>query len=340
MFLPQERVFVIAEAGVNHNGDLDLARRLVDIAVEAGADAVKFQSFRAESLASRSAPKADYQIAATGGTESQFEMLKRLELSDESHRILNAYCAAQGILFLSTPFDEERADFLADLGIVAFKIPSGEVTNLPFLAHVATKGRPILLSTGMSELAEVGSAIDTIRKAGGNDLALLHCLTSYPADPCEANLRAMRTLADRFSVPVGFSDHTLGTEVAFAAVALGARIIEKHFTLDRALDGPDHAASLEPSELKALIRGVRIVHSALGDGVKTPAASEARLRNIMRKSLVAVRHIAAGAIINSSDIAVLRPGTGLAPSCRSEVIGRRARIAIAAGAPITAEMLA
>jgi N,N'-diacetyllegionaminate synthase len=339
-FLPADRVFVIAEAGVNHNGNLDLARRLVDVAADAGADAVKFQSFRAETLASRSAPKADYQIAATGSSESQFEMLKRLELSNDAHHVLMAHCAARNILFLSTPFDEERADFLKSLGVPAFKISSGEITNLPFLAHVATKKKPILLSTGMSDLTEVGIAVETIRGAGGGELALLHCLTNYPADPAEANLRAMRTMADAFALPVGYSDHTPGIEVALAAVALGARLIEKHFTLDRALPGPDHAASLEPDELKALVLGVRTVESALGDGIKRPAPSEANNRRIVRKGLVAAKDIPMGALIGNGDIAVLRPGTGLPPSRRPDVVGKRARTAIAAGTPIIPEMLA
>ncbi len=338
-FLPDTRVFVIAEAGVNHNGDLDLARQLVDAAAAAGADAVKFQSFRAETLASRSAPKANYQIAATGGDESQFEMLKRLELSNEAHRDLRAYCAARSILFLSTPFDEERADFLESLGMPAFKIPSGEITNLPFLAHIAAKRKPILLSTGMSDLTEVGAAVETIRSAGGGELALLHCLTNYPADPAEANLRAMRTMAEAFTLPVGYSDHTPGIEVALAAVALGARIIEKHFTTSRVLPGPDHAASLEPPELAIMVRGIRTVESALGNGIKRPAPSEEPVRRVVRKSVVAVKDIPAGAIIGANDIAALRPGTGLAPSHRPKVIGCRARTAIAAGTPITQEML-
>jgi N-acetylneuraminate synthase len=339
-FLPEPHVFVIVEAGVNHNGDLDLARQLVDAAAAAGADAVKFQSFRAETLASRSAPKADYQIATTGGGESQFAMLKRLELSDEAHRALIAHCAARNILFLSTPFDEERADFLESLGMPAFKIPSGEITNLPFLAHVAAKKKPVLLSTGMSDLAEVGIAVEAVRRAGGEEIALLHCLTNYPADPAEANLRAMRTMAEAFALPVGYSDHTPGFTVALAAVALGARIVEKHFTLDRALPGPDHAASLEPGELRDMVRGIRTVESALGDGVKRPAPSEESNRRVVRKSLVAVKDIPAGAVVGANDIAALRPGTGLAPSCRAEVVGRRTRTSIAAGTPITREMLA
>jgi N-acetylneuraminate synthase len=338
-FLSDTRVFVIAEAGVNYNGDLDLARQLVDAAAAAGADAIKFQSFRAETLASRSAPKANYQIAATGGDESQFEMLKRLELSDEAHRILMAYCAKRSILFLSTPFDEERADFLQSLGMPAFKIPSGEITNLPFLAHVAAKKKPILLSTGMSDLTEVGQAVEIIRRAGGDELALLHCLTNYPADPSEANLRAMKTMADAFSLPVGYSDHTPGIEVALAAVALGARIIEKHFTASRVLPGPDHAASLEPLELKALVQGVRTVESALGNGIKRSMPSEEGNRRVARKSLVASRDISAGAVIGDDDIAVLRPGTGVSPAHRDQVIGKKARTTILRGIPITLEML-
>jgi N-acetylneuraminate synthase len=320
--------FVIAEAGVNHNGDLELARSLVEAARKAGADAVKFQTFKAENLVSANAPKAAYQMRTTDAEESQFAMIKRLELSAADHRELLDHCGRLGILFLSSPFDESSADFLDDLGMPAFKIPSGEVVNLPFLAHVARKGKPIILSTGMSTLGEVEAAVETIRAAGDPPLVLLQCVSNYPADPCHVNLRAMETLRRAFDVPAGYSDHVPGNEVSFAAVALGACVIEKHFTLDRHLPGPDHQASLEPDQLLALVRGIRAVEASLGDGRKRPADSEADTARVARKSLVAARDIAAGAVLDETMIAVKRPGTGLAPALRGQVTGRTARINI------------
>ena len=253
---------IIAEAGVNHNGSLDLACELVDAARAAGADAVKFQTFKAERLVSVAAPKAAYQKRTTGAEESQLEMIRKLELSETDHRRLLARCREQGILFLSSPFDEQSADFLDELGLSAFKIPSGELTNLPFLAHLAGKGRPLILSTGMACLAEVEAAVQTIAEVGPVPVALLQCVSNYPADPADVNLRAMDTLAVAFGVAVGYSDHVPGNEVAFAAVARGACIVEKHFTLDRSLPGPDHQASLEPDELAALVRGIREIGRA------------------------------------------------------------------------------
>lgn len=330
---------IVAEAGVNHNGDPESARRLVDGAFEAGADAVKFQTFKTERLVSPEAPKAAYQVRTTGAEESQFEMLKRLELPPEAHRSLLAQCRRQGIAFLSTPFDEESADFLDSLGVPAFKIGSGEVTNLPLLRHVARKGKPIILSTGMSWLGEVEAAVRAIREAGGPGLALLHCVSNYPADPRDANLRAMRTMAEAFDVPVGYSDHTLGADVALAAVALGACVIEKHFTLDRNLPGPDHRASLEPAELAALVKGIRTVELALGTGRKEPAASEADVAGAARKSLVMARDAAAGTVLTEDLVSIQRPGTGLPPAVLPYVIGRRLRRDVAAGAVITLAML-
>ncbi|MCL5884139.1 MAG: N-acetylneuraminate synthase family protein, partial [Deltaproteobacteria bacterium] len=251
--------FVIAEAGVNHDGDIGQAMRLVDAAASAGADAVKFQAFKAEKLATPDAPKAAYQARATDASESQYRMLKRLELSEDDHRKLSDYCRRRGILFLSTPYDEESADFLSGIGIPAFKVSSGDLTNHPFLEHLAGKGKPVLLSTGMSSLPEVGEAIGVLRKAGAKEIVLLHAVSCYPADPADVNLKAIRTLSGEFDLPVGYSDHTLGVEVACAAVALGACMIEKHVTLDRNLPGPDHRASLEPGELETLVRGIRIV---------------------------------------------------------------------------------
>ena len=319
---PGQPCFIIAEAGVNHNGDPQLAQRLIDAAVEARADAVKFQTFKAELVMTANAPKAKYQRQATGAEESQIEMVRRFELPFEAFADLQAYATSRGILFLSTPFDFESADYLDSLDVPAHKIPSGEITNHPFLAHVAGKGKPIILSTGMSTLVEVQDAVSVIRGAGDPPLALLHCVSNYPADPADVNLRAMDTLARAFSVPVGYSDHVSGNEVAFAAVALGARVIEKHFTLDPALPGPDHKASLEPGELAALVRGIRVVEAALGDGRKRPAASEADTAAVARKSLVAAMDLAAGTVLTDSMIASKRPGTGLPPGMLSQIVGR------------------
>ena len=336
---PGHPCFIIAEAGVNHNGDLALAKRLIEEAAKAGADAVKFQTFRGERLVSPTAWKAAYQTAATGAHESQLDMIRRLELSAGAFGELKRHCKACGALFLSTPFDEESADLLEDLGVSAFKIPSGEVTNSPLLAHVGRKGKPVILSTGMSTLEEVRAAVDTLRQAGAQDVVVLHCVSSYPADPADANLRAMATLAEAFHVPVGYSDHTPGIEVALAAVALGACVIEKHVTLDRTLPGPDHRASIEPGELVALIRGVRIVQSALGDGRKQPVPSEADTAAVARRSLVAIRDVPVGATLTDDVLAVLRPGTGLSPALRARVVGRIAKMHIPAGTPLTWEMV-
>lgn len=316
--------FIIAEAGVNHNGDPELARRLIDAAAEAGADAVKFQTFKAERLMIPSAPKAAYQKAATGASESQLEMIRRLELAPEVFRSLRDHCGKKGILFLSTPFDEESADFLAGLDVPAFKIPSGEVTNLPFLKHVAKKGKPLILSTGMADEGEVACAVAAIRAAGNPPLVLLQCTSAYPADPADVNLRAMRTMSHLFGVPVGYSDHTLGVEVALAAVALGACVVEKHFTLDRTLPGPDHQASAEPGELAALVRGIRKVEAALGDGRKAPVAAEADTAAVARKSLVAAVDIPSGTVLTDSMLTAMRPGTGIPPAEAGRVVGRKA----------------
>ncbi len=336
---PGEPCFIIAEAGVNHNGDLELAKQLIDIAVEAKADAVKFQTFQAERLASAEAPKARYQLETTDAHESQVEMLRRLELSPEAHQRLAAYCRERDIVFLSTPFDEASADLLGDLGVAAFKISSGDLTNLPLLIHVAKKGQPIILSTGMSTLEEVHEAVQALRSAKVVALILLHCVSSYPADPSDINLRAIQTLAEAFDVPVGYSDHTIGLEVSFAAVALGARVIEKHVTLDRALSGPDHRMSLEPAELTALVRGIRNVESALGNGKKVPASSEFEVAAIARKSLVAARHIPLGSTLTEELIAIKRPGTGLSPAMLKSVVGRRVRQEVPAGTVLTRDMV-
>lgn len=336
--IPQDRVFIIAEAGVNHNGSVDIAIRMVEEARHAGADSIKFQSFNSDKLASRFAEKAEYQKQNTEGAEGgygQYEMLKRLELSEDDHRALLAHCRKNGILFLSSPFDEGSADLLAHLDVPAYKIPSGEVTNHGFLRHVALKRRPIILSTGMSTLAEVAEAVEVIVGAGNEQLFLLHCVTEYPAPVAEVNLKAMVTLANAFGFPVGYSDHTPGLEIAVAAAALGARIIEKHFTLSKDMAGPDHRASLEPHELKAMVQAIRNVEKALGDGIKMPAPCERENMPIARKSIVATRDIASGERISRENIAIKRPGYGIQPKDIEKVIGLRAATDIEAEGVLT-----
>jgi N,N'-diacetyllegionaminate synthase len=320
---PGRPCFIIAEAGVNHNGDLELAQRLIDAAVAAGTDAIKFQTFKAELLTTPEAPKASYQKETTGSGESQLKMIKRLEFPQEVFGDLKLYAERRGVMFLSTPFDRESADYLDSIGMPAIKVPSGEITNHRFLAHVSGKGKPLIVSTGMSSLEEVDEAMSVIRGAGDPPVVLLHCVSNYPAAAADVNLRAMQTMARAFQVPVGYSDHVLGNEAAFAAAALGACVIEKHFTLDRSLPGPDHRASLEPNELSALVRGIRAVESALGDGCKRPAASETDTAAAARKSLVAARDIAAGTVLSEEMIAVKRPGTGIPPSMLERVLNRR-----------------
>jgi N-acetylneuraminate synthase len=338
---PGHPAFLIAEAGVNHNGDVDLARRLVDAAARAGADAVKFQTFKAERLVTRDAPKAAYQRRGTDASETQLEMLRRLELTEAHHAAIQAHCVDRGILFLSTPFDEPCADQLRGLGVPAFKVSSGDVTNLPFLQTLARKGLPLILSTGMSTLPEVNQAVAAIdgATAGRCPLVLLHCVSSYPADPATANLRAMETMRQAFGVPVGYSDHTPGLEVPLAAAALGACVVEKHFTLDRALPGPDHAASLEPEELEALVRGIRAVEAALGHGRKEPTAVELDVARVARKSIVAARDLAPTTVLTSDTLAVKRPGTGLPPAMLPEVMGRTVAVHVPEGTPLSLEML-
>jgi N-acetylneuraminate synthase len=330
---------VIAEAGVNHNGDLDMALQLVDAAAAAGADAVKFQTFIANRVISASAPKAKYQLQTTCATESQLDMIRPLQLSPQAHRELSDYSQERGVLFMSTPFDEDSVDLLDELGVPVFKIGSGEITNWPFLEYIARIGKPIILSTGMSYLSEVDEAVRVIRNAGCRQLLLLHCVSNYPAAPDDANLRAMETMMRAFQVPVGYSDHTPGIEVSLAATALGACVIEKHFTLDKNLPGPDHRASLEPSELAALIKGVRTVEAALGHGEKRPAASEVNTAAVARRSLVAAQDINAGTVVTREMIAIKRPGTGLPPAMHSYLVGRTTRTNIPADTLISLEML-
>ena len=335
-----EPCFIIAEAGVNHNGDAQLARQLVDAAAYAGADAVKFQTFKAARLVSDHAPKAEYQLQTTDAAESQLEMLRQLELSFEDHQGLQDYCKERNILFMSSPFGEESADLLFGLDVPLFKIPSGEITNLPFLTHVAQKGKPLIVSTGMANLGEVENAVNTIEAAASGGVILLHCVSNYPADPRDVNLRAMQIMASAFNVPVGYSDHTLGIEVSLAAVALGACVIEKHITLDNALPGPDHRASLKPEDFAGMVQGIRTVESAvMGHGRKEAVASEVSTAAAARKSLVAEQDIGVDTILTLDLIGIKRPGTGLPPAMRSYLIGRKARCDIPAGALIELEML-
>lgn len=319
-----DRVYVIAEAGVNHNGSLDLARKLVDVAVASGADAIKFQTFRADRLVSRRAPKADYQKLTTAADETQYAMIKKLELDEQAHRELIGYCKDRKIAFLSTPFDHESVDMLHRFGMAIFKIPSGEITNLPYLRHIGRLGKEVILSTGMADLGDIEDALDVLSSAGTpkDKITVLHATTEYPCPMGEVNLRAMLTIRAAFGVRVGYSDHTLGIEVPIAAAALGAQVIEKHFTLDRGMDGPDHKASLEPDELRAMVSGIRRVSEALGDGIKKPAASEIKNIPIARKSIVAATHIRAGELFSEANLTVKRPGTGVSPMLWDETIGQ------------------
>lgn len=337
---PGHPCLVIAEAGVNHNGRLELAYKLVGAAAKAGAEVVKFQSFVAEEVVTPDAPQAEYQKAHGDPAQSQLEMIRALQLSPDDHRAIVHACRQARILFLSTPFDLPSLRLLLELGVPAIKVPSGEVTNLPFLGEVAKSGKPVILSTGMSNLPEVASAVKTMREAGCRELALLHCVSAYPADPRQVNLRAMATLSNEFGLPVGYSDHTLGLEVPLAAVALGACIIEKHFTLDRNLPGPDHAASATPQEIRDLVAGARVVEAALGHGRKEAAPGEADAMAVARRSLVAAVDIPAGALIQPSMVAIRRPGTGLAPARLPELLGRQTKAAIPAGSLLSLEMLA
>lgn len=315
-------IFIIAEAGVNHNGSLEMALRLIDAAREAGADAVKFQTFRAENLATSSAHKAAYQERTTSSSESQFQMLKRLELDADAHKKLIEHCCQVGIQFLSSPFDIESADLLEELSLPVYKIPSGEVTNVPYVRHIGAKGKPVILSTGMCTLGEVEDAVNVLRDSGANDITLLHCVTEYPAPFDEINLRAIHTMQTAFGLPVGYSDHTPGIEIPIAAAALGAVVIEKHFTLDRNLPGPDHAASLEPAELKQMIDAIRHVEAALGSGMKAPAKCEIPNMSVARKSVVAARSLTAGHKLQADDLAIKRPGNGIQPRQLGDLAGR------------------
>jgi len=318
------RVYVIAEAGVNHNGAIDIARALIQAAADAGADAVKFQTFSSSKLVASHAPKARYQMDTTPGDESQLDMISRLELSPDDHRILMAEAERRGIEFLSSAFDLDSIDLLASLGLRTFKLPSGAVTDLPYLRAVASVADRIIMSTGMATLDEVADAIAALRAAGAaqTPMTLLHCTTEYPTPPDDVNLRAMTTLADTFGAPVGYSDHTAGIAVPVAAVALGATVIEKHFTLDRTMEGPDHRASLEPDELARMIEQIREVERALGNPEKKPTATEIENAQAARKSIAAARPIRKGDAFSSENLTTKRPGTGISPMRWDEVLGK------------------
>ena len=319
-----EKVYIIAEAGDNHNGNFNTALKLVDVAKRAGADCVKFQTFVTEEIISKYAEMAEYQKKNTGKEESQFEMVKRLELSFDEFRKIKEYCDRVGIQFLSTPFDLKSVDFLNELGVPFFKIPSGEITNYPYLIKIAHTGKPVVMSTGMCEPDEILAAINVLEKNGSGEITLLHCNTEYPTPLKDVNLYAMRTMKKMFGKKVGYSDHTKGIEVPVAAVALGACVIEKHFTLDKNMPGPDHKASLEPDELGRMVKNIRNIEIALGDGVKRVSESERKNIAIARKSIVARRNIQEGEILTEENLAVKRPGTGINPMQWMEVLGTRA----------------
>lgn len=319
------RVFIIAEAGVNHNGDLRIAEEMIDIAVKAGADAVKFQTFTAQNLVCMNAKKANYQLETTNQSESQFEMLKKLELTLDMHKRLIEYCNQKNIMFMSTPFDLESIDMLVQLGISIIKIPSGEITNYPYLKRIGSTGLRVILSTGMSSLDEVKEAIKVLKENGSTDITVLHCNTEYPTPMKDVNLNAMITLERTLGITVGYSDHTKGIEIPIAAVALGAKIIEKHFTLDESMEGPDHKASIEPEELVEMVKAIRNVELALGNGVKESSESEKKNIEIVRKSIVAARRIKKGEIFSEDNITTKRPGTGISPMKWNDIIGKTAK---------------
>jgi N,N'-diacetyllegionaminate synthase len=319
-----KRTIIIAEAGVNHNGDIEIAKKLIDVASEAGADYVKFQTFKAEKIATKNASKAEYQKKNTGNDDNQLKMLKQLELSEDDHKQLIRYCVEKSIRFLSTPFDLDSIDLLKNLGIRVGKIPSGELTNLPYLLKMAGTFDELILSTGMADVSEIAASINAIVDSGfpKNRLTILHCTTEYPTPFSEVNLLAMQSMAKQFDVAAGYSDHTRGIEVPIAAVALGAVVIEKHFTLDRNMEGPDHKASLEPEELKAMVSAIRNIEKALGDGMKKPTESEIKNKIIARKSIVASKFIRKGENFTEENLTVKRPGNGLSPMQWFEIIGR------------------
>jgi len=317
---------IIAEAGVNHNGSVKTAKKLIDAAVDAGADIVKFQTFTADAIVSKYAKKAKYQEQTTNADESHYEMIKKLELDKETHLQLISYCDTRGIQFLSSPFDIKSISLLNELGLNIFKVPSGEITNLPYLREIGSYGKRIILSTGMSTISEIEMSLNILEKAGTsrNQITVLHCNTEYPTPIVDVNLKAMLTIRDKLEVSVGYSDHTQGIEIPIAAVAIGASVIEKHFTLDRNLRGPDHHASLEPAELKAMVKAIRNIEKAMGDGIKTPSASESKNITIARKSIVASKLIKKGELFSTSNLTVKRPGLGISPMQWDSIIGQKA----------------
>lgn len=318
------KIFIIAEAGVNHNGDIEIAKRLVDEAVLAGADAIKFQTFKAENLVCKNASKAEYQLETTNKAESQFDMLKKLELTPEMHVQLIEHCKKRNIMFLSTPFDIDSLHYLVVCGVDIIKIPSGEITNYPLLREVGKTGKKVILSSGMSTLEETESAVKVLTENGCMDITVLHCNTEYPTPYQDVNLKAMLTIKERLGVGVGYSDHTQGIEIPIAAAALGAEVIEKHFTLDKKMEGPDHKASLEPDELQAMVKAIRNIELVLGDGEKKPSESEKKNIDIARKSIVARRDICKGETYTEENLTTKRPGKGISPMRWNEIIGQKA----------------
>ena len=320
------KTFIIAEAGVNHNGSIDVAKKMIEEAARFGADAIKFQSFKAEKIVSKYADKAEYQKQTTDSKESQYEMIKKLELNVKAHKELMNFAVNKGIMFLSSPFDLESIDLLVELGLKIIKIPSGEIVNLPYLEKIGKLNKKVILSTGMSDLGEIEDALDVLISSGTDkeNITVLQCNTEYPTPFEDVNLLAMITIKNAFNVNVGFSDHTLGIEVPIAAVAMGAQVIEKHFTLDRNMEGPDHKASLEPNEFAAMIKAIRNVEKALGSGIKKPSPSESKNIHIARKSIVAIKPIKKGEIFTEENIGIKRPGNGISPMRWNEIIGKKA----------------
>ncbi|MCD4795150.1 MAG: N-acetylneuraminate synthase [Bacteroidales bacterium] len=319
-------ITIIAEAGVNHNGSIETAKKLIDVAAKAGVDYIKFQTFKTENIVSKAAPKADYQKQNSNNKESQFEMIKKLELDIEKHKELIKHCKKRNINFLSSAFDLDSIDMLKELGINLWKIPSGEITNLPYLRKIGNMNQQIIMSSGIANLSEIEAALDILEQAGTtrNKITVLHCNTEYPTSMQDVNLNAMKTIKEAFKVDVGYSDHTLGIEIPVAAVALGATVIEKHFTLDKTTEGPDHKASLEPHELKAMVKAVRNIEKAMGNGIKKASASEEKNKKIARKSIVAAKNIKKNDTFDESNIAIKRPGTGLSPMLWDKIIGKKA----------------
>lgn len=313
--------FIIAEAGVNHNGDINIAKKMIDIASECMVDAIKFQTFKSDKCTSKKTPKSEYQKNITNSNETLYEMTKKLEMDFNEHKELMSYCKDKNIMFISSPFDLESIDLLNDLGLEIFKIPSGEITNLPYLEKIGKLKKKVILSTGMSTLNEIENALNILRENGTKDIIVLHCNTEYPTPMEDVNLNAINTIKEKLGVEVGYSDHTLGIEVPIAAVSMGAKVIEKHFTLDKNMEGPDHKASLEPNELKQMVECIRNIEKALGDGIKNPSKSEMKNIDVVRKSIVAIKKIKKGEIFTEENIYIKRPGNGISPMKWHEVLG-------------------